>query len=220
MTTIPARRRLTRDESQALTRERLIDAARDLVATKGLESASVRDIAEAAGYSQGAFYSNFARKEDIVLALARRHKAEDAAKLEALLAAVRREPARTMDFVAEMCAGMNAGEDWSRLVLELDLYASRNPEFTDLWAEVNDAFRDSLASVIDGMFKALARTPPAPCRDIASGLMALSHGLAVRRGGAGEDAAGGAILLYVRALVSLAGAEDERSGRHTGGPAS
>ena len=59
--------RLSREESQARTRNLLIEAARDEIVKKGFAQASVRDIADAAGFSLGAFYSNFPEKEAILL---------------------------------------------------------------------------------------------------------------------------------------------------------
>ena len=56
-------RRLTREESRALTRMRLLASARELMARAGYESVSIDRITEGAGYSKGAFYSNFASKE-------------------------------------------------------------------------------------------------------------------------------------------------------------
>src|SRR5262249_6061209 len=47
--------RLSREESQARTRNLLIEAARDEIVKKGFAQASVRDIADAAGFSLGAF---------------------------------------------------------------------------------------------------------------------------------------------------------------------
>lgn len=61
------RRRLTREESQAQTRGRLLDAARTVFAGRGYHGASVEEIAEEAGYSKGAVYSNFESKEEIFL---------------------------------------------------------------------------------------------------------------------------------------------------------
>ena len=61
--------RLSRVESQALTRARLLDAAQDLFRREGYATTSVDRIAEAAGYSKGAFYSNFEGKEAIFLAV-------------------------------------------------------------------------------------------------------------------------------------------------------
>ncbi len=74
-----ARRRLTREESKELTRLRLIDAAERLFIRKGFDGASVEEISETAGYSRGAFYSNFEDKEKVFLAVInhRRPKALD-----------------------------------------------------------------------------------------------------------------------------------------------
>lgn len=74
-----ARRRLTRQESKELTRTRLIEAAERLFIRKGFDDASVEEISETAGYSRGAFYSNFDNKEQVFLAVIdrRRPKAID-----------------------------------------------------------------------------------------------------------------------------------------------
>src|SRR3954468_11614897 len=61
--------RLTRVERQARTREELLAAAARVFARSGYRAASVAEIADEAGYSHGAVYSNFAGKEDLFLAL-------------------------------------------------------------------------------------------------------------------------------------------------------
>jgi AcrR family transcriptional regulator len=74
-----ARKRLTREESKELTRLRLIEAAERLFIRRGFDDASVDEISETAGYSRGAFYSNFDSKEQVFLAVIdrRRPKALD-----------------------------------------------------------------------------------------------------------------------------------------------
>jgi AcrR family transcriptional regulator len=62
-------RRLRRDERQELTRRHLLDAAERIFARDGYRGASVAAIAEEAGYSHGAVYSNFKGKEDLFLVL-------------------------------------------------------------------------------------------------------------------------------------------------------
>lgn len=52
-----------------LTRQRIIDTAWHLFATKGYEQTTMRDIAAAAGCSLGLTYRYFASKEDLVLEL-------------------------------------------------------------------------------------------------------------------------------------------------------
>jgi len=67
-----SRKRLTREDSRDQTTQRLLDAAQKLIAKKGLSAASVEDIAAGAGYTRGAFYSNFSSKGDLFIELLRR----------------------------------------------------------------------------------------------------------------------------------------------------
>ncbi|MGN7800799.1 helix-turn-helix domain-containing protein [Leifsonia sp. 22587] len=56
------------------TRARLLDAAFEVFADQGVRAASVETIAEAAGFTRGAFYSNFSSKEELFFALMEREK--------------------------------------------------------------------------------------------------------------------------------------------------
>jgi AcrR family transcriptional regulator len=61
--------RMTREESRIQTREKLLASARAVFAREGYGGASVDRIAEDAGFTKGAFYSNFESKEDVFLQL-------------------------------------------------------------------------------------------------------------------------------------------------------
>src|SRR5256885_14555703 len=78
------RKRLSRDDSREQTTQRLLDAAEKLIVKKGLEAASVENIAAAAGYTRGAFYSNFSSKDDLFIELLRRDHQKATAQLNAL----------------------------------------------------------------------------------------------------------------------------------------
>ena len=54
---MPARKRLTRAESQEQTRRRRLDSALRLCARRGLRDATIEEIAEEAGFSRGAVYA-------------------------------------------------------------------------------------------------------------------------------------------------------------------
>ena len=82
--------RPTREESQQRTRALLIDSARRNFAEVGIANSTIRRIAETAGYTLGAFYSNFESKDEIVVALMEMELAE--------LTAGFREVVRGMDF--------------------------------------------------------------------------------------------------------------------------
>src|ERR1700721_2714164 len=73
--------RLTREQSRANTRERLLSAARSAFARSGFHGASVEEIASEAGFSTGALYSNFDGKEDLFLVLMEREIEEHAREL-------------------------------------------------------------------------------------------------------------------------------------------
>src|SRR5579863_2506929 len=81
------RQRLTREQSKDQTRQRLLDAAQAIFMKKGFVAASVEDIAGAAGYTRGAFYSNFRSKGDLFIELLRRdHRQANEAMSEILAA--------------------------------------------------------------------------------------------------------------------------------------
>lgn len=61
--------RLTREQSRLRTRERILASAAMVFTREGYAGASVDRIAEEAGYSKGALYSNFASKDELFLEL-------------------------------------------------------------------------------------------------------------------------------------------------------
>ncbi len=73
--------RMTREQSKANTRERLLAAARSAFAESGFHGASVEEIASRAGFSTGALYSNFDGKEDLFLVLMEREIDEHAREI-------------------------------------------------------------------------------------------------------------------------------------------
>jgi AcrR family transcriptional regulator len=117
VTTAP---RLTREQSRAQTRDRLLTAARGVFAREGFHGASVEEIASEAGYSTGALYSNFDGKEDLFLALMKREIADNAREIEQAVA--------SQGSVAERAAG--GARQWMAMI-------EREPEvlllFTEFW---------------------------------------------------------------------------------------
>src|SRR5687767_2262794 len=65
------RKRLSRVEMQEATRQALLDAALQLFIERGVEGTSIEQVTAHAGYTRGAFYSNFTSKEELFLHTAR-----------------------------------------------------------------------------------------------------------------------------------------------------
>jgi AcrR family transcriptional regulator len=64
--------RISRAEKKAATRERLLKSAERIAAREGFARLSLDRVAEAAGLTKGAIYSNFESKEDLLLQVADR----------------------------------------------------------------------------------------------------------------------------------------------------
>jgi len=79
--------RMTREQSRANTRERLLASARVAFARSGFHGASVDEIASEAGFSTGALYSNFDGKEDLFLVLMEREIDKHAREITAAVQA-------------------------------------------------------------------------------------------------------------------------------------
>ena len=74
----------TPERRRQLTREALVASARDVFAKRGFHAASLEEIAEAAGFTRGAVYSNFENKEELFFAVLDRHVELQAAAFDAL----------------------------------------------------------------------------------------------------------------------------------------
>jgi len=171
--------RLTREESRERTRERLLEAARGAVARDGYDGTSVANIAEAAGFSKGAFFSNFESKEALLLELLRRHKEHDIATLGRILdGAEQGDAGSALDRYLKDLGG-DAG--WTRLDIELQLHAARNPAFAADYDALQSQTRSRLAHLIAAQFDKADKRPPAPADDLADLFVALVHGLVLQR---------------------------------------
>lgn len=120
--------RLTRERRKELTREHLLRAAADVFAREGFSGASLDAVAEAAGFTKGAVYSNFAGKDDLFLALLDLRMEEQLAAFGHAL----RTPGTHEERVAELARTMSEmvveSQGWMRLNLEFTMYALRRPD--------------------------------------------------------------------------------------------
>src|SRR6201991_2769044 len=78
--------RMTRSESQAMTRSQLIATARQLFFEDGYHPTSLEKVADAAGYSKGAVYSNFRNKDELCTAVLDEVRAERLGEVLAIFA--------------------------------------------------------------------------------------------------------------------------------------
>ena len=117
--------RMSRAQRKEMTRELLLDAAIEVFAEKGYHGASLDDVADAAGFTKGAVYSNFTRKSDLFRALLER---ESARYDQALTQTVSKAPLELLpDVAAELLADPEADQETQTLLVEFWLAAVRDP---------------------------------------------------------------------------------------------
>lgn len=125
------------------TRDRLMDAATELFAEKSVQAASVEEICERAGFTRGAFYSNFDSKDELCLELVRQRGEQLVQTTQAALAAIPEAglTENTMDEVlakvlAVFDSGFSMDDHWVLIRNELRLYSYRAPSFRPALIEV------------------------------------------------------------------------------------
>lgn len=125
------------------TRRRLTAAAAEVVSRKGFHAATVDEIAEAAGYSVGALYSNFAGKDDLLFEAFDHHMRWFEAELER--AAQADDLARA---ASEWTRALAESPDQFLLFIEFWGYAVRKPAARREFARRMREMRDRVADVV------------------------------------------------------------------------
>jgi len=168
-----ARKRLTRQESKEVTRARLIEAAERLFVRKGFDDASVEEISEAAGYSRGAFYSNFDDKEQVFLAVidGRRPKA-----LDDFLETIS-ERAERIAAVRDWFSIQWRLRDFVALRMEFSRRAMRDRSVRKHLADLRRRELQTYAASVDRYLGAADGAPAGPPEMVALVLLAVAHGL-------------------------------------------
>src|SRR3712207_3325844 len=138
--------RLTRAERQARTRDDLVDAAERLFIAHGFHATSVDAIADEAGYTKGAVYSNFAAKEDLFFAVYERRAAAAVAAGEAAVDAAP-DPITGIERLSRAGIDRRGRDDgWLAVFFEFWAHVLRHPELRQRFAAIH---RSVIEPVID-----------------------------------------------------------------------
>ncbi len=169
--------RLTRDERRAQTRERLLDAAAEVFNRLGYHGASLEAVAEAAGYTKGAVYSNFASKGELFVALAERRGVS--LGLEETNGAFLAMPIGDfVDGMGDMLRSQAAGDEaWDVLTIELWLAAMRDPSLRAVVAKDYRQMREEFGLLIERKLAEEGVTTPFAAAELGSLVSALGSGL-------------------------------------------
>ena len=176
----PARRR------REHTRARLLEAALLVFAEKGLKRVTVDDLVGAAGFTRGAFYSNFSSIEEVFFTVFEEQSRR-------MLATVR----ETMDSVPEgefsvesmgliLDSLLPFGRTWFIIQSEFTLLALRNEEAREVFTAHHRMFQHEMEELIGDIIARLGREPTVPIEKLTETAIALYlHSLAHEHLGTG-----------------------------------
>ncbi|MFD6353359.1 TetR/AcrR family transcriptional regulator [Nocardia tengchongensis] len=172
--------RLTRTESQARTRTDLLVTARDMFLADGYAKTSLERVAEEAGYSKGAVYSNFRTKSALcleVLALIHETKFGEVTELLAGEDTLEARLDRFQDW-AERTLG-DVG--WTMLEFEFAIVARDDPALQAALVSSLSLVRGTVAAQLQALADSMDMTLPLPPADAATAVLSLGLGLGIQR---------------------------------------
>lgn len=178
--------------SRENTRARLLEAAAQVFAEVGLDGASVEAVCERAGFTRGAFYSNFESKDELFLMLAAsvsdvrvrgvRTRVEELTAEGALVEGC--DPIELVQQIMEL-----GGDDRLGVMLlsEIRIRALRDAKFGEAYLAQESEMVASIAQIIDDIVSVSALKLRLPAETAARMLMILWEGMTVRGAMAGQD---------------------------------
>ncbi len=178
----PKPKRETRAEKQARTRTELLSTAARVFARRGYNGASVEEIAEEAGYSHGAVYSNFESKADLFLAVLEDYMAERAEELaETQLELGEDAPleARARALADQWMERFAKDRESFLLHMEFIANAGRDPATAERFGSRSAALRETISRYISHYAEEEGGGLALPADDLALVLRSLGIGLAV-----------------------------------------
>jgi AcrR family transcriptional regulator len=192
MTVTPKRASTPR---RAATRGRLIDAATTVVARRGFHAATVDEIADEAGFSVGALYSNFDGKDDLFLAVFDGHLAWYEERLGAAAAS-----ADAKRIFSDWMDRLMADPEQLLIFIEFWAYAVRKPKLRRTFAARLAQIRTAMAEAIARRAEASGSELQLPPETLALVLLAVGRGLGIEKL-ADEDAVDDAVAELVAGLI-------------------
>jgi AcrR family transcriptional regulator len=171
----------TRREKQKQTRQRLLQAASRVFARRGYQRSTVEEVANEAGFTIGAVYSNFSGKEELFLALADKEVDQRVAEIRAVGDAAERGDEPGAEAADQFREFLERDPDWPLLFYEFWSFGVRNPKTRVEFAKRRQAVRDALAETLERVATQLGFRLRFPAPALATAISATLNGLAFER---------------------------------------
>jgi AcrR family transcriptional regulator len=171
-------KRLTRRQSQELTRSKLVESAEKVFIQRGFDGASVEQIAEAAGFSRGAFYSNFEDKDAIFLEVLDKRRRDTRSALDAIFRE-KHDMGQRFRAARDWYADQWKQRHWTILKTEFHLRALRNRAVRKRLSEIVNQELDDFTVLLTQYYEEARMARAGDPRTVTLSLFALSHALGI-----------------------------------------
>jgi AcrR family transcriptional regulator len=160
----------------------LLDGALHAFAERGFDGASIGYICERAGLTTGAFYSNFAGKQELFFALLQARANRVLAHFDQLTGRMESQPALLDELLREAVEPDEDAELWTLVSLEFRLFAMRHPDAAEQLLGHELRLRAHIAELLGRVLRAAGRRPSVDTDELARLLIAVYAGLSLRHG--------------------------------------
>jgi AcrR family transcriptional regulator len=184
----------------------LIATAKRLFLEDGYQATTIDKVAEAAGFTKGAVYSNFRTKDGLCLAVLDEIRGERVAEVADILAAP--TTAGRLQRIAEWAEQVIDDPNWTQLELEFSVQVRRNDQLRDELATRLNALVGVISTALETADDLDTRVPPA---EAAVAMLALGVGVGLFRSiDPGIPVAG--MISALRAIAGLSQTADAARG--------
>jgi AcrR family transcriptional regulator len=173
--------RLTRDQQRQLTRERLLSSALEVFEARGYAESSLEEIAERAGHTRKAVYSNFSGKGELLLEIVERRFRSHIAHIEAILDRETSPERKTVDVGSIFADYLNQERAWGKLFHEFCSVASRDEQIGSRFRACFRARKQAIVRLLEHEVARRGIELTAPVERLVMGVFALFTGLSVEK---------------------------------------
>jgi AcrR family transcriptional regulator len=171
--------RLTRAESQERTRALIVEAATNLFLRDGFRVVSLEQVAEEAGFTRGAVYSNFENKTAMGIAVIDELYAREQRRLDEALAAVdARDVDAWFDVLWRWAEDTIGDPAWTRLEIEVAAFSTHDPAHR---AATADRYARMRARCVEHLRARFGDRLPVDVDTLATAIIGLALGVGAQR---------------------------------------
>jgi AcrR family transcriptional regulator len=173
--------RLTREQQRRQTRERLLSSALEVFEARGYAESSLEEIAERAGYTRKAVYSNFSGKSELLLEIVEQRFQSHIDRIEALLDKEASAERKALDVGSMLADYLSEERAWGKLFHEFCSVASRDEKIGSRFRDCFRARKNALVRLLENEIRSRGIELTIPAERLVMGICALFTGLSLEK---------------------------------------